>query len=247
MLRTFIIASLLAILAGCQTGSTDTAGTLSSATGTDSANAGDASAEGLQVVDADGNVVADVGDTSAEELQVLDADGNVVTDAGDTSVEGQQGPDADGNVVAEDKETSGTDAQVAEQTADTSTTPDNTRSADPVVAGVQDIAVIRKTKGEPAAVTAVFACYKKARERAVSLDEARICAAQDFVVSREVISNRPSSATGTNDRALLVSKRHPERIGALMKLKGMNQSQFNTFGSYLHAIAEPEYQKARAS
>lgn len=205
MLRTFVIVSLLAILAGCQTGSTDTAGTLSSATGAES--------------------VAD-SDTGAEGLQVLDADGNVVTP---------------------DEQSADTETPVAEQTTDASAASDNQRSADRVVAGVQDIAAIRNTKGEPAAVLAVFACYKKARERAVSLTAARICAAQDFVVSREVISKRPSSATGTNDRALLVSKRHPERIGALMKLKGMNQSQFNTFGSYLHAIAEPEYQKARKS
>ncbi|MEM8541418.1 MAG: hypothetical protein AAGF25_10730 [Pseudomonadota bacterium] len=245
MLRTFLIVSLLAILAGCQTGSTDTAGTLSSATGTDSSSAGNATEDGQQVVDADGNIVTNGGDTNAEGLQVLDADGNVVADAGDTSAEGSQVPDAD--AVAEGKETSDTDTPVAEQSTDVATAPDNARSANPVVAGVQDIAAIRNTKGEAAAVMAVFACYKRARERSVSLTEAQVCAAQDFVVSREVISSRPSSATGTNDRALLVSKRHPERIGALMKLKGMNQSQFNTFGSSLHAIAEPEYQKARAS
>ena len=205
MLRILALFGILAIVSGCQTGSTDTAGALSSAAGTDGAAVVSSDADGSQILDADGNVVAANGDAEAEVTEV-----------------GQQA----------------TDASVP------SAAPSN---ADPVVVAVHSMAAIRNKDGEPAAVLAVFACYKKAREKSVSLTSARICAAQDFVVSREVISKRPATATGTGDRALLVSKRHAERIGALMKLKGMNQNQFNTFGAYLHAIAEPEYQKARKS
>lgn len=135
------------------------------------------------------------------------------------------------------------DANVAE----TESRTDRATAGDPVLQGVKEIARIRGRDGESAAVLAVFACYKKARDRSVTLTGARICAAQDFVVSREVISKRPANATGTGDRALLVSKRHAERIGALMQLKGMNQNQFNTFAAYLNAVAEPAYQAARKS
>ncbi|MDZ7823183.1 MAG: hypothetical protein U5K75_03490 [Ahrensia sp.] len=55
------------------------------------------------------------------------------------------------------------------------------------------------------------------------------------------------TATGTGDRALLVSKRHGARIGALMQLKGMGQAQFNTFGKYLHQVAEPAFTQALKS
>lgn len=205
MLRILTLIGLLAIVSGCQTGGTDTAGALSSAAGTD-------------------NVESAV--DSTEEAPALDADGNLIVVEGESAEEG---------------------AVVADQETAISAPPDEQRSANPIVASVQAMAYIRGKDGESAAVLAVLDCYKKAREKSVSLTAARICAAQDFVVSREVISKRPASATGTNDRVLLVSKRHAERIGALMKLKGMNQSQFNTFGAYLHAIAEPEYQKARQS
>lgn len=201
MLRILATVGIFAVLSGCQTGGTDTAGALSSAAGND----------GVELAAAD-----------AEQSLVVDGDGNATQ------------PD-DGSTGAE--------VEVEKQATNDVSQP----NADPVVAGVQKIAAIRNEDGEPAAVLAVLDCYKKARDRAVPLTGARICAAQDFVVSREVISKRPATATGTGDRALLVSKRHAERIGALMKLKGMNQSQFNTFGAYLHAVAEPEYQKARKS
>ncbi len=203
MLRIFALFGLLAIVTGCQTGVTDTAGALSSAAGTEGVFATGTEVEGSQTLDADGNVIAENGD---------DAETDVDLQADDAGAPAAQ--------------------------------PSN---VDPVVAGVQSIAAIRNKDGEPAAVLAVFACYKMARDKSVALTGARICAAQDFVVSREVISKRPATATGTGDRALLVSKRHAERIGALMKLKGMSQNQFNTFGAYLHAIAEPAYQKARQS
>ena len=205
MLRILATIGILAIISGCQTGGTDTAGALSSAAGTDAATAVSSEVDGSPILDADGNVVAANGEGEAKDTQV-------------------------------DQLTAEVSAPRAEQP-----------NADPVVASVQSIAAIRNKDGEPAAILAVLACYKKARSKSASLTAARICAAQDFVVSREVISKRPATATGTGDRALLVSKRHAERIGALMKLKGMNQSQFNTFGAYLHAIAEPEYQKVRKS
>lgn len=116
---------------------------------------------------------------------------------------------------------------------------------DAIEASMAEIAAIRKSQGERGAVTAIFACYEKARAKSASLEQAKICAAQDFAVSREIIVARPENATGTGDRALLVSKRHASRIGALLQFKGMSQSQFNTFGRYLHAVAEPAYKKAR--
>lgn len=203
MLRILALIGVLAVVSGCQTSGTDTAGALSSAAG--NADAAAANANGDQ--------------------PALEQDGQDVAAGGETS------ESADGDAP-----------QGAEASA---VAPVKSSSADPVVAGVQTVASIRNEKGEGAAILKVLDCYKQARERSVSLALARICAAQDFVVSREVISNRPANATGTNDRPLLVSKRHAERIGALMKLKGMNQNQFNTFGAYLHAVAEPEYQKAR--
>lgn len=225
MLRVLTIVGILAFVSGCQTGSTDTSGALSSAVGTSDVETTDAGTGEAQALDADGNpIVAD--DAEISEAQNLDADGNPIVAEAD----------------AEE-----TNAAASDPSADTSAVSEAQPSSDPTVAAVQAMASIRNKDGEAAAVVAVFNCYKKARERSASLERARICAAQDFVVSREVISSRPTTATGTNDRALFVSKRHAERIGALMKLKGMNQSQFNTFGAYLHAVAEPEYQKARTS
>ncbi len=152
--------------------------------------------------------------------------------------------DEQGNPIAEG-EANETEAETEIAAAPAS--PAASSGSDIVLNGLRDIAALRKKGGERAAIEAVFACYKQARARSVRLGQARVCAAQDFAVSREVIAARPAGATGTGDRALFISKRHAERIGALMKLKGMNQSQFNTFGRYLHAVAEPAYQEARRS
>lgn len=114
-----------------------------------------------------------------------------------------------------------------------------------IVKGVERIAGIRGSKGERGAIESIFSCYSKARKPGSTIELAKICAAIDFVVSREVLAKRPASATGTGDRALVISKRHAERIGALLQFKGMSQSQFNTFGKFLHAVAEPAYKKAR--
>lgn len=183
-------------------------------------------------------------DTAAALSSAAGTEGVAVAGA---DAEDAQSVDADGSIVVENGEAETNQAVDDQQDADANSASAQPANADPVIAGVRSIAAIRNKNGEPAAVLAVFSCYKKAREKSVTLTGARICAAQDFVVSREVISSRPATATGTNDRPLLVSKRHAERIGALLKLKGMNQSQFNTFGAYLHAVAEPEYQKARQS
>ncbi len=154
--------------------------------------------------------------------------------------------DEEGNVIAQG-ETDASEAETETAAATPAASTASSAGSDAVVIGLREIAVIRNKGGERAAIEAIFACYKQARARSVRLGQAQVCAAQDFAVSREVISARPANATGTGDRALFISKRHAERIGALMKLKGMNQSQFNTFGRYLHAVAEPAYQEARQS
>ncbi len=125
------------------------------------------------------------------------------------------------------------------------TAADRTASAnDAILAGVEAIARKRKAEGHSAALASVLDCYKRAQAQSVSLDVARICAAQDFVISRAIEDE--NGGPGRSSPALLVAGRAPERIGALMQLKGMSQPAFNTFGRYLHAVALPAFEKASA-
>lgn len=116
---------------------------------------------------------------------------------------------------------------------------------DTLNAAVLGIARLEKAKGSKAALNSVFECYSRAQSPKVTLAQAQVCAVQDFVVSRytenqleERYKNRAPP------RALVVARRAPQRIGALMELKNMRQSQFNAFGRYMTGVALPTYEQA---
>lgn len=121
----------------------------------------------------------------------------------------------------------------------------NRPGADPVLDAVEKIGRLQKAQGTLAAMDVVFACYERAKDRKASLTDARICAAQDFAVSKSVEEGRAKRVGGQSDvRASIIASRVAQRIGALMQLKGMGQAEFNRFGLYLHQVAKPAHARA---
>lgn len=122
-----------------------------------------------------------------------------------------------------------------------------TKTSDAVLNGVQAIARTYSQGGRDKALRDVLACYQRVQGRSASIAAAKVCAAQDFVVSNAVTdAYKAAGRVAKRDRTVLVAERVAERIGALMQLKGMSQSQFNTFGLYLHQVAKPAFDRARA-
>ncbi|MFP1633489.1 hypothetical protein ACLB6G_17290 [Zhengella sp. ZM62] len=117
--------------------------------------------------------------------------------------------------------------------------------ADPVLDAVEKIGRLQKAQGTLAAMDVVFACYEHAKDRKASLSDAKVCAAQDFAVSKSVEEGRARRMGGQSDvRATIIASRVAQRIGALMQLKGMGQAEFDRFGQYLHQVAKPAHARA---
>jgi hypothetical protein len=114
---------------------------------------------------------------------------------------------------------------------------DRVREAMTRIAGVQE------SRGNRVALSQVLQCYERAKKREATMDDARVCAAQDFVISKSVLEDSPRERDGT---LILLSKRSAQRIGAVLQFKGMGQSQFNNFARYLHSFALPAYRQAKA-
>ncbi len=114
-----------------------------------------------------------------------------------------------------------------------------------MVDAAASIAALQKARGNLAALDDIFACYERAKAKDAPIGEAKVCAAQDFVVSKSVNEQtaKPENAA-RNKRAKFIAKRSAERIGAVLQAKGMNQGQFNVFGRFLHSHVLPAYQRA---
>ncbi|MEL6435221.1 MAG: hypothetical protein AAFP99_00365 [Pseudomonadota bacterium] len=106
-------------------------------------------------------------------------------------------------------------------------------------AAVRQIATIEKERGSQVAFQRVFQCYQRAKERDASKRLAKACAAQDFVLSRSY-----RDANTKRDSLTIIAERAPQRIGALMELKGVQQAEFNRFGFFLNSVALPTYKQA---
>ncbi|MEL6919683.1 MAG: hypothetical protein AAFO77_01475 [Pseudomonadota bacterium] len=106
---------------------------------------------------------------------------------------------------------------------------------------VTQIAAIEDERGRNAAFQSVFSCYERAKLRDAPISLAKVCATQDFVLSRGRVD-----AGGDRDQLLIIAERAPQRIGALMELKGMGQSQFNQFGLFLNRVALPTYRQTQS-
>lgn len=132
-------------------------------------------------------------------------------------------------------------AEPAKASAQADTQPDELR----LVKAAESIAALQRAKGNLAALDDVFACYERAKAKDAPISDAKVCAAQDFVVSKSVNEQtaKPENAA-RNKRAKFIAKRSAERIGAVLQAKGMNQGQFNVFGRFLHSHVLPAYQRA---
>lgn len=118
-------------------------------------------------------------------------------------------------------------------------------SSDPVLTAVVRIGRLQKAQGTLAAMDAVFQCYERAQEPRATIADAKVCAAQDFAVSKSVEEGRAQPAGRQADaRSAIISRRAAQRIGALMQLKGMNQAEFDRFGLYLHQVVKPAHIRA---
>ena len=106
---------------------------------------------------------------------------------------------------------------------------------------VIQIAGLEKEQGRDAAFRSVLACYERAKSREAPVVVAKECATQDFVISRG-----RQEAGGQRDQQLIIAERAPQRIGAMMELKGMGQTEFNSFGLFLNRVALPAYRQARS-
>ncbi|MEM1376558.1 MAG: hypothetical protein AAGG69_04135 [Pseudomonadota bacterium] len=104
-----------------------------------------------------------------------------------------------------------------------------------------DIAGLEASRGREAAFNSVLGCYERAQQQSSPVSLAKICATQDFVISRGRLD-----AGGGRDRLLIIAQRAPQRIGALMELKGMRQAEFNQFGLFLNRIALPAYKQSKS-
>ena len=135
-------------------------------------------------------------------------------------------------------------AEPAPATAPATATARRASSNDRVLAAVEAIARLRKTKGHQAAMAQVLACYNRASAPSVPVEASKVCAAQDFVISRALEDE--NGGPGRGSPQLIIAGRAPERIGALMQAKGMSQQAFNTFGLYLNSVALPAFRKASA-
>lgn len=114
-----------------------------------------------------------------------------------------------------------------------------------VVDGIREIARLQGSRGDLVAYQQIFACYGKAQQPRAPIADAKVCAAQDFVISKNVLASaRSRGGDAEYKRAMLVAERHAQRIGALMEFKGMNQSQFNAFGRFLHTDGKTAYLQA---
>ena len=120
----------------------------------------------------------------------------------------------------------------------------NAAGQDAVLAAVEAIAGVRKARGHQAALAQVLDCYNKASAPSVSVEASKVCAAQDFVISRTLEDE--NGGPGRGSAQLIIAGRAPERIGALMQAKGMSQPAFNTFALFLNNIALPAFRKASA-
>ena len=117
--------------------------------------------------------------------------------------------------------------------------------ADPIVDAVERVGRLQKAQGTLAAMDAVFQCYERAQEPRATIADAKVCAAQDFAVSKSVEEGRAQPAGRQADaRSAIISRRAAQRIGALMQLKGMNQAEFDRFGLYLHQVVKPAHIRA---
>lgn len=118
-------------------------------------------------------------------------------------------------------------------------------SRDPVLAAVFEIGRLQKVKGTLEAMDVVFRCYERAQDPRASITDAKICAAQDFAVSKSVEEGRAKPLGGQADaRSAIIAGRVAHRIGALMQLKGMGQAEFDRFGFYLHQYVKPAHIRA---
>lgn len=141
----------------------------------------------------------------------------------------------DGGVSANDEAvpvSAGAEPAVVEPSAQSES--DRLRTA------VVQIAGLEKEQGRDAAFRSVLACYERAKSREAPVVVAKECATQDFVISRG-----RQEAGGQRDQQLIIAERAPQRIGALMELKGMGQAEFNNFGLFLNRVALPAYKQAR--
>lgn len=151
-------------------------------------------------------------------------------------------------VAEPDPETeTGTVAAVAESTRPAVETAKVLPPDDDVLRNaVVDIAKLHKAKGHQAALARVSDCYTRAQSKDVTMEQSKICAVQDFAISRATENRfKAQGKSNARNRTLIVAKRAPERIGALMQLKGMTQSQLNSFALYLHAVVLPTFEKTR--
>ena len=113
--------------------------------------------------------------------------------------------------------------------------------SDRLIGAAVQIAGLEKEQGRNAAFRSVLACYERAKSREAPVVVAKECATQDFVISRA-----RQEAGGQRDQQLIIAQRAPQRIGALMELKGMGQAEFNSFGLFLNRVALPAYRQAQS-
>ncbi|MEN0001352.1 MAG: hypothetical protein AAF940_10740 [Pseudomonadota bacterium] len=154
----------------------------------------------------------------------------------------------DGTEVAPDAAgVESTDADPAATVPETQAAPtqqarasDAQSESDQLRTAAVQIAGLEKERGRQAAFQSVLACYERAKVREAPVSLAKTCATQDFVISRG-----RQEAGGQRDQQLIIAERAPQRIGALMELKGMGQAEFNNFGLLLNRVALPAYRQAR--
>ena len=106
------------------------------------------------------------------------------------------------------------------------------------------IAAVQQKSGNFGALAAVNACEERAAAPSGTVQEAEICAAQDWIISKTSIAFL-TKLGATNDVSYRAAKGAPERVLNLLTMKGYTGNQVASFLALVDRFGLPAFAGSR--
>jgi hypothetical protein len=113
-----------------------------------------------------------------------------------------------------------------------------------IQAAAVEIAAVQKKSGNFGALAAVKACEERAATPSGTVQEAEICAAQDWIISKTSIAFL-TKLSATNDVSYRAAKAAPERVLSLLTMKGYTGNQVRNFLMLVDRFGLPAFAGSR--
>jgi hypothetical protein len=130
------------------------------------------------------------------------------------------------------------------QSAPVATPPANDSRIPRIQAAAAEIAAVQKKSGNFGALAAVKACEERAAIPSGTVQEAEICAAQDWLISKTSIAFL-TKLGATNDVSYRAAKGAPERVLSLLIMKGYTGNQVRSFLALVDRFGLPAFAGSR--